>query len=195
MASIDTMLPERGAGFLTYNREAGGKDQYGTRDTINAIIAAGLQHAKMSTVPFAVGDISRKGGGAFPPHAEHRKGTDFDVRPLRKDGTNAPCEVLGAQYSRERTRTAMQAIRAAAFVDTIFFNDAALISEGLCKPATGHDNHFHVRLAGGARNTGDNMRASTTEAGDTSITDNGSNLVAAVVSTLLLALIASKLGS
>src|SRR5687767_9100474 len=85
--SVNTRLPASGPGFRTYNREAGGADQYGTRSTIDRIQRLGQTWAQRNpNRPFEVGDISRQGGGRFPPHSTHRSGNDVDMRPISRNG-------------------------------------------------------------------------------------------------------------
>ena len=96
--------------------------------------------------PIAVGDISRKGGGPFPPHATHKDGLDVDMRPLTNNGINEPTNIGAANYSHEQTRELLLLIRGNFNIEVIFFNDPLTISEGLTRRAKGHGNHLHVRF-------------------------------------------------
>lgn len=149
--SVDTVLPDKGEGFTTYNREAAGADQYGTAMTIAQIKGVGREWAKVSAVPFAVGDISRRGGGRFPGHGSHREGRDVDIRPLRTDGLNERVTWREWHYSRERTRDLINCIRRHGNVQLIYFNDPVLVREGICTTWPGHDNHLHVSFRPHAR--------------------------------------------
>ena len=141
------LLPASGPGFRTYNREVGGRDQYGTATTIAALQACGHEwRARHPAHPFAVGDISRRKGGAFPPHKSHQRGTDVDLRPLRADGRNLPCTYSSTDYDRARTRELIKLLRGHGATH-FFFNDPVLVNEGLCGLLRGHDNHLHVRFA------------------------------------------------
>ena len=145
--SIETVLPESGVGFVTYNREPGGRDQFGRASAIRAIQQLGeLWHDRHPTVPFAVGDISRRGGGPFPPHASHRNGRDVDLRPLTNNGRNEPTNVGAANYSHALTRELATLIRQELNPEFILFNDPLLIADGLTRRADGHGNHLHVRF-------------------------------------------------
>jgi penicillin-insensitive murein DD-endopeptidase len=145
--AIDVLLPESGVGFTTYNREPGGADQFGRASTVQAVIQLGhVWGTANPTTPFSVGDMSRKGGGPFPPHASHKDGRDADLRPLTKNGVNQPTNISDANYSRERTTELVKVIRQLFSGVTIFFNDPKLIAAGLTKHAAGHDNHLHVRF-------------------------------------------------
>ncbi|HEX8116325.1 MAG TPA: hypothetical protein VF521_03570 [Pyrinomonadaceae bacterium] len=145
--AVNTALPAQGTGFVTYNREPGGADQYGTVVCISKIVSFGDEWERRHPGrPFAVGDISRKFGGSFPPHAGHLNGTEFDLRPLRKDGRNEPCTWEDGSYDRELTRDFCRRITAFSRVSVIYFNDPVLIAERLTKRCAGHDNHLHVRF-------------------------------------------------
>src|SRR5205809_5034019 len=75
--NVDTLLPENGPGFVTNNRGANGEFQFGQQSTIDATIAvAAAWDESHSQRPFSIGQISKKGGGPFPPHKSHRLGVD-----------------------------------------------------------------------------------------------------------------------
>jgi peptidoglycan hydrolase-like protein with peptidoglycan-binding domain len=100
---IDFVLPISGEGYTTYNREQNGADQFGLESTINAIIALSRKWFFLHPeVRLQIGDISRKGGGRFPPHASHKNGRDVDVRPIRKDNRMDAVSVGEAQYDSHR---------------------------------------------------------------------------------------------
>lgn len=145
--SVETVLPERGIGYVTYNREPGGRDQVGRASTIRSIERLGEAWSQLRpTTPFAVGDISRRGGGPFPPHKSHKDGCDVDFRPLTNNGVNEPTNTGSTNYSHARTRELILLIREKFSPEVIFFNDPLTIKEGLTRPAPGHDNHLHVRF-------------------------------------------------
>jgi LysM repeat protein len=54
---------------------------WGTAHTIRTIQEAVARYARRTThaPPVHIGDISKKGGGPFPPHASHQHGRDVDV--------------------------------------------------------------------------------------------------------------------
>ena len=144
---IDFVLPMNGEGFTTYNREPNGADQFGLESTINAITALArkwfLLHPE---VRLQIGDISRRGGGAFPPHASHRNGRDADVRPIRRDNRMEPISVGEPQYDTIRTEEFVKIVLERHPTAAIFFNDQRLIDKGLTKQAAGHNNHLHIRF-------------------------------------------------
>lgn len=147
--SVDTLLPPVGRGFTTYRRSPGGADQFGRASTIRALIALGDAWAGRHDRPrVQIGDISRRGGGPFPPHAAHQRGNEADIRPMRNDNLEAPVRWDSLAYSHTLTRELVQLIRANNPGVVIFFNDPALISERLTQRLVGHDDHLHLRFAG-----------------------------------------------
>jgi peptidoglycan hydrolase-like protein with peptidoglycan-binding domain len=145
--SVETVLPESGVGFVTFNREPGGRDQVGRASTIRSIQHLGeLWHDRHPTIPLAIGDISRRGGGPFPPHASHKDGRDADIRPLTNNGRNEPTNIDAANFSHALTRELILLIRESFNPEVIFFNDPLTIKEGLTKHAQGHHNHLHIRF-------------------------------------------------
>lgn len=144
--NVDVLLPNGGTGFVTNNR---GNDefQFGQRSSIDAAIAVGIAwDALHPNHPFSIGQISKKGGGPFPPHLSHRLGIDIDVRPMRKDGANQPVTIDDAQYDRPFTTELIDLWWTKAPVQAVFFNDQTVIDKKLSRFVKGHGNHFHVRL-------------------------------------------------
>lgn len=64
----------------------------------------------------ALADVSRRGGGYFPPHLSHRLGLDADIRPVRRDGRQCGqwTTWFSRSYDRAGTRALIRSIRAAA---------------------------------------------------------------------------------
>ena len=143
---INVVLPESGKGYCTYNREEGGVDQVGLAETVQFITKLGVEWDKESTVPFQVGDMSREGGGPFPPHSAHKNGTEADLRPFRGDGEMLPTNINDPSYDRTRTREWVQLVKKLDPEAVVLFNDPTLIKEGLTRYYKGHDNHLHLRL-------------------------------------------------
>lgn len=143
--NINTTLPESGPGFRTYNREENGVDQVGLPETVAFIQRLGAEWEKESEVPFQVGDLSRAGGGPFPPHEAHQNGTEADLRPFRKDGAMEPTNINDPSYDRAKTRQWCKLVKQMDPDATILFNDSQLIKEGLTRFYKGHHNHMHLR--------------------------------------------------
>jgi hypothetical protein len=112
------------------------------------VVAAAERFARSDNGHVSVGDVSRRGGGYFPPHAGHRVGMDVDIRPVRRDSRQCRRGVSWRDraYDRRGTRRLIRSIRAAAqgHVKVIFFNDPVLIRAGLTRWYPGHDDHLHV---------------------------------------------------
>jgi peptidoglycan hydrolase-like protein with peptidoglycan-binding domain len=146
-AAVDTVLPAEGRGFRTFNREPGGADQFGRAVTILAIQTLGAAWAQTHPMPIFVGDISRKGGGTFPPHSAHKDGRDVDLRPFRHNGEAGATNINDPSYDHALTRELVVLARAKFSDLAILFNDKILVTDGLTKPFAGHDNHLHFRFA------------------------------------------------
>jgi hypothetical protein len=143
--AIVTPLPERGPGCTTYNREAGGANQYGRAETVRAVLdRCAAWAARRAGVPLAIGDLSRRGGGPFPPHADHQNGREVDIRPLTNDGLGGPTNIFAPNYSPELTRELVELIKQKRPDAVIRFNDPRLVADGLARQAFGHDDYLHV---------------------------------------------------
>jgi peptidoglycan hydrolase-like protein with peptidoglycan-binding domain len=153
---IDSVLPDSGPGYTTYNREPGGVDQFGTLAFIRALqdlaLAWGQGHP---TVLIQYGDISRRGGGVFfnaanpkgkPDHDDHKLGRAVDIRPVSKGGALVPTTFNSANYDPALTKELVLLIRQKFPNSDIFFNDPKLTAKGLTRPLKGHDNHLHWQL-------------------------------------------------
>ena len=152
--NVDVLLPINGPGFVTNNR-GNNQFQFGQQSTIDAAIrVAASWNEKHSNRPFSIGQISKKGGGPMPPHKSHQLGVDVDVRPMRKDGENAPVTITDSQFDRESTTELIKLWWRLAPTQAVFFNDQSAIDAGLSRFVNGHHNHFHVRL----RMKGDTLR-------------------------------------
>jgi peptidoglycan hydrolase-like protein with peptidoglycan-binding domain len=145
-SEVDTVLPEAGRGFATFNREAGGADQFGLAATILALQTIGAVWAQTHTFPIFVGDISRKGGGTFPPHSAHKDGRDVDLRPFRHNGEPGATNINEPSYDHALTRELVLLTRRTFPQVTILFNDPLLVRDDLTRRFAGHDNHLHVRF-------------------------------------------------
>jgi penicillin-insensitive murein endopeptidase len=145
--NIDVQLPESGTGFVTNNRCENGACQFGQESAIDAAEAVGVAwNALHSDRPFSIGQISKEGGGPFPPHKSHRVGLDIDVRPMRKDGENEPVTISDPEFDLALTTELIKLWWQKAPVQNVFFNDQSVIAAGLSQFVNGHHNHFHVRL-------------------------------------------------
>ncbi|MDH2313899.1 penicillin-insensitive murein endopeptidase [Methylobacterium brachiatum] len=124
---------------------------YGTAKTINIIKKVGVEWvARHPNSAIGIGDISKRGGGPISGHASHRKGVDFDVRPMRSDGQRKAITIHDSAYSRQLTSELIGLFVSNGILRCthVFFNDAALWKPPVQKWPN-HDNHFHVRFVVG----------------------------------------------
>ena len=144
---INTQLQERGVGFVTSNRGEHGEFQFGQQSSIDAALrVAAAWDGLHADRPFSIGQISKQGGGKFPPHGSHRLGVDIDVRPMRTDGKNKEVTIADAEYDRALTTELIRLWWEKAPVQLVFFNDSTVIAAGLSRFHDNHHHHFHVRL-------------------------------------------------
>jgi len=149
---ITTMLPDGGLGFTTYNKEYenGTKnDQSGTAAFIQALIDLAGEWSNESIRLISFGDISHPGGTSFQPdHQGHVNGNEVDIRPFRTDGKDKPTSVTDSVYDSILTRKLVEFIHAKHPTAVIYFNDAAMVRDGLTHSVPGHHNHLHLILPG-----------------------------------------------
>ena len=121
--------------------------RWGTASAIGAIERAGTLFKSQNAGRIAIGDISLEHGGDISGHASHEVGLDVDLRPIRKDDNqcNTGTQWNYSSYDAAKTRELVLDLHASGHVKVIWFNDPALISEGLTQPLSNHDNHLHVR--------------------------------------------------
>jgi penicillin-insensitive murein endopeptidase len=117
---------------------------WGTPTAIQAIRTV-ANELKAHGFEIGVGDISFQQGGRMAPHGSHRRGTDVDIRPLRKDGQRVPVTITDPNYSRDRTKILVETLLAQPSVSLILFNDTNIQSVRFYE---GHHNHLHVRFEG-----------------------------------------------
>lgn len=134
-----TQLPSSGAGYYTYSPR---QNQYGRAGLIDQLEIIGYFWMLIAfPVRIGIGDISLRGGGAFPPHSSHRSGLDVDIRPLRNDFAERPVTYHDRAYSRQLTQQLVDLLRVTMGVRNILFNDPQIAG---VNPFPGHDNHLHV---------------------------------------------------
>lgn len=139
------MLPQapEGSGYYVYGTPINGAAQYAHPNMMTLLLAVEREWILIDKRKFGVGNISVAGGLAFG-HKSHRKGLEVDVRPLRKDGHQAPVTFLSPDYDRYGTQLLIQLFRACAAVPlVIFFNDGKIPGT---RPLAGHNDHFHVQF-------------------------------------------------
>ncbi|MFE6162157.1 peptidoglycan-binding protein [Streptomyces sp. NPDC056486] len=134
-----TQFASQGNGHYAYSFP---ERQYGT-DTMLQLLTSTAATLHQGGLEFGVGDISFQQGGQMPPHTTHRAGRHVDLRPLRTDNARGPVSLGDSRYSREGTRTLVEALLAQGSVRRILFNDAEIAG---VRHFAGHDNHLHVEL-------------------------------------------------
>jgi hypothetical protein len=98
-----------------------------------------------------INDTSLPLGGDTQAHAEHETGLQSDIRLPRKDGGVGGITVNQQAYDRNAMRAMLKAFLKQPLARRVFLNDNALIGEGLCRQAVGHDNHAHFEIKPPAR--------------------------------------------
>lgn len=145
------MLPQSPmeSGYYVYgslhSRPARGAYQYAHPIMTTAILRVALEWQAFDRRRIGIGDISLAGGPQTPDHASHKNGLQVDVRPLRKDGLEAPVSWWDREYDRESTAKLIEMFRTFAPVTRVLFNDSDI---PFVNKEIGHDNHFHVELKG-----------------------------------------------
>jgi len=137
------MLPQgyEGGGYYVYGTPDHGAAQYAHPDMMTLImsVASRWQYADMRK--FGIGNLSLAGGTKFPKHETHRSGLEVDVRAIRKDGKQSPCNRYHAQYDYDATKRLITLFIMSGRVKNILFNDLHVPGVSYY---TDHDDHFHV---------------------------------------------------
>jgi hypothetical protein len=153
-------------------------NDWGTGSLINAIEFVGRERDPvLSSTPdcydrsvaaqrtpatrFAVGDMSKRGGGAWyhsydgaTRHGSHQNGRDVDIRYLRVDRNEMPLDISlsPSSYDTAGTLDLMECFVWSLRIDLIYVDSASL---GFWNPSgqnrplvhlSGHKSHFHVRI-------------------------------------------------
>lgn len=147
-------LPASGPGYYWYGDSFG---HWGTPRLVYGMERAAARWAReQPNAPrIGMGNMSLRRGGYYRGHEEHRTGRDCDVRPMRNDGQEAPCQIAWGTYHRDYTALAIRYCREATGAYRVLFNDARIPD---VQRANGHHNHFHVSIDG----SNDGTVASTT---------------------------------
>lgn len=139
------ILPQKPeeSGYYTYGTPTQGAGQY-THPALMCVIFQ-VAHSWKAIDPrrFGIGNISLANGQVYDKHRTHKSGLDVDVRPLRKDGLEAPVTRFDPEYDREGTSRLIRLFLETCRVKKLYFND---ISISRVKQAPHHDNHFHVTI-------------------------------------------------
>jgi hypothetical protein len=145
------MTPE-GVGFLNWEAKQLDDDHdFGTSWLDETVRAAARIYEerwrrKHDAAPIVVNDTSRPRGGPTPSHKGHQTGLLCDIRLPRLGGLSGGITTQDATYDRHAMRAQLHSLRDQSRVSSILLNDDLLISEGLCLPCVGHDDHAHVKI-------------------------------------------------
>jgi hypothetical protein len=146
------LLPRDPPGLKTSEQPE--SDHWGLPALIDGLVQVGERWAAAHPEGprIRIGDVSKKEGGAFPPHKSHTRGIDADGGLPRNDGKEMGCTVSDKAYSRELMRELMETFLS-VFGDKFkeaYLVDPDLIAEypGKIKSIAGHHNHWHLRING-----------------------------------------------
>lgn len=159
---VNTQLPRDHEG-MTSKPGSPPDEQWGRRNVIERLQrVADEWHRRYPGGPrIQIGDISREGGGVFPPHASHHEGRDVDIRVFRNDGVEGGINILTEPnlYDRDRTRELIEVLRdeSNGALEWVMLDDPVLIEENLVRPTYRptrnnphpprvHVRHMHVRF-------------------------------------------------
>lgn len=143
---VNTLMPESAPGLEAKKPLS---HRYGLPETIAALTEIGRlwQAAHPSGPLVRIRDISRCGGGKFPPHDSHRIGIDVDIGLMRSDGRNAAVnfKTQPSKYSLPLTQEMVDTIRdnGVLRVHRLWFSDPDAVNVDHDKI---HNNHVHVRF-------------------------------------------------
>lgn len=134
-------LPRSGLGFRTHSSS---DRQWGQARMVNNLVGLGKVWDHIHRGRYlSFGDMSKYGGGYFPPHQTHRYGTDCDMRMLNTSAYAQSMTRWSWSYSRTYTAQLVYWMRMRGGVRVIYFNDTAIPGVTWC---SGHDNHLHYGI-------------------------------------------------
>ena len=103
-------------------------------------------HTHPTASVIRVNDISMPRGGPTPSHASHQAGMCCDLKLPKLNGQAGGITYKDLSYDQLTARAMLEAIQRHRQSGRVFFNDPALIAEGLCQAVSGHDNHIHFEI-------------------------------------------------
>lgn len=139
------MLPQspEQAGYYTYGTPGNGAGQFAHPSLISMLCQVERRWNQIDERKFGVGNISKHGGVPYPGHLSHRKGTEVDIRLIRKDGKEARVTRFDPAYDRDATKKLIGLLWETGAVRVILFNDSSIPK---VKPWLNHDDHLHVSI-------------------------------------------------
>ena len=140
-ASGWNQLPRSGLGFRTHSSS---DRQWGQTRMVNNLIGLGKVWDYIHRGRYlSFGDMSKRGGGYFPPHQTHRYGTDCDMRMLNRSAYAQSMTRWSSSYSRTYTAQLVYWMYKRGGVRVVYFNDTSIPGVRWC---SGHDNHLHYGI-------------------------------------------------
>lgn len=150
---VEVLLPRGGAGFIVKSGSPA-VHQYGTQRTIHRLLAIANEWITQNgEQPIRVGEISKLGGGIYPPHvgSGHSYGIAVDIGLFRKDKRNDPTNYHDPSYDQKLTQKLVTILDKSPYVSKIIFNDPQVKgSKKLIRDRQGrrpvHHNHLHIEF-------------------------------------------------
>jgi peptidoglycan hydrolase-like protein with peptidoglycan-binding domain len=150
---INVQLPRGGPGFIIKSGSSA-VHQFGTERTIRRFMAFASEWiTKGGEFPLRTGEISKLGGGLYPPHigSGHSNGIAVDIGLFRRDRENVPTNIHEPSYDRALTQRLITVLDESPLVSLMIFNDPQIkASKKLHHDRAGvnvHDNHIHAEFA------------------------------------------------
>jgi tetratricopeptide (TPR) repeat protein len=143
--AINAQLAADGAGYTVFNHDT--SRAYGRPETVRFVeTLAAAWAARHPGLKLVVADISRQGGGPFPPHLDHQDGREFDIWPATNNGQLEPTNIYAPNYSRDLTTELINLIKQTNPNAVVYFDDPPLVAAGLVHSTLDHNNYMHVLL-------------------------------------------------
>ena len=142
-------------GFINHEaQQLNDHHDFGTSWLADTLIAAGAEYHRRfleqrpDRAPLSINDVSLPRGGDTPDHAGHETGLVVDIRLPRLNGGSGGIgnPNTNSQYDRAAMRAQLRSLKAQPMFHRALFNDNKLVQEGLCKRASGHNNHAHIEI-------------------------------------------------
>lgn len=137
-------MPSVGIGYYKYWSPS---CNFGTPETVKtltdlAILWAAFPVSNGPSYNFGLGDMSHVDGHRMRGHASHTNGKCADIRPVRKDRAQSPCQYTWeTDYDQEETQRLIYLFSNHPNVDYIYYNDPTILG---VSPQPNHQHHFHV---------------------------------------------------
>lgn len=149
---VNVQLPRGGPGFIIKSGSPA-EHQFGTERAIRRFMAFASEWITHSgAFPLRTGEMSKRGGGLYPPHKGpgHSHGIAVDIGLFRKDRGNVATRFQDPGYDPQLTQKLVTALDQSPLVTLIIFNDPQVTAgQKLHRDRPGidtHDTHIHVEF-------------------------------------------------